>query len=104
MYVFIGTTQPLGLDLSLSSLTYKLIVIQPARWLGSNSSDPKPAAAPHRKFPCCFSAVTQGAAEVNCPLSPCSPLLLRTEPGSREEVKLSGYVNAFVVMHAPINV
>lgn len=31
---------------SLSSLTYKLIVIQPAWWLGSDSSDPKPAAAP----------------------------------------------------------
>lgn len=43
MYVFIGTTSPLGLDLSLclSSLTYKLIVIQPVWWLGSDSTDPK---------------------------------------------------------------
>lgn len=91
-------------SLPLSSLTCRLIVIQAAWWLGSRSSDPKPAAAPHSKFPCCFSAVTQGAAEVNCPLSPAPPLLLIMEPGSREEVKLSGYANALVVMHAPINV
>lgn len=42
---FIGTTYSLGF--SLSSLTYKLIVIHPAWWLGSDSSDPNLAAAPH---------------------------------------------------------
>lgn len=34
-------------SLSLSSLTYKLIVIQPARHLGCDASDPTLAAAPH---------------------------------------------------------
>lgn len=87
----------LWLQVPLSSATYELIVMQPAWRLGSGCSDPPAAAPPALNLLLFFRCNTGGSR------GQAAPPWLAVQPGSREEVKLPGSVNAGVVMQAALN-